>query len=70
MSEVEKKKRGRVSKYGTHNEKNDAIAGDLALIQSGQANTLTMYYIQKLVNLGMVEIKLTENGQNFLTNNQ
>lgn len=70
MSEVEKKKRGRVSKYGVKNEKKSAIAGDLALIESGQADTLTMYYIQRLINLGLVKIELTGDGQVFLNDNK
>ena len=64
----QKKTRGRASKYGKKNENTAAIALDLKAVAAGD-DGVSMYYIQKLVALGLGEIRLTDKGNSLLANN-
>lgn len=53
--------KGRPSKYGKNNENMEAIVADLQNPKSA-----TPYYIQKLIDMGYMEIALTEKGKKML----
>lgn len=61
MTTEAKKKAGRPSRWGAGNSDTAAIADDLANI-----NGVTPYYQQKLIEMGLAEITLTEKGRKFL----
>ena len=65
MSEEAKKGRGRPSRWGKGDSDNAAIAKDLANLES-----VSFYYIQKLIEKGLLEVKLTEKGEKFLAENE
>lgn len=69
MSDEVKRGKGRPSKYGKKNELTSVIVGDLQAVESGR-DEVTMYYVQKLMDMGFVNIILTPEGEKFLADNQ
>lgn len=69
MSDEVKKGRGRPARYGKGNELTAVIVGDLQAVESGQGE-VTMYYVQKLMDMGFVNLILTPEGEKFLADNQ
>lgn len=69
MSNEVKRGRGRPSRYGKGNELTAVIVGDLKAVESGQGE-VTMYYVQKLMDMGFVKLNLTPEGEKFLADNQ
>lgn len=69
MSDEVKRGRGRPSRYGKKNELTGVIVGDLQAVESGHGE-VTMYYIQKLMDMGFVKLNLTPEGEKFLADNQ
>lgn len=65
MSEEVKKGRGRPSRWGKGDADKKSIAKDLANLE-----TVSFYYIQKLIEKGLLEVKLTEKGEQFLAENE
>jgi hypothetical protein len=53
--------KGRPSKYGKNNDNMAAIVADLQNPKSA-----TPYYIQKLIDMGYMQITLTQKGQEIL----
>ena len=64
----ETKRRGRPSKWGTGNSNKAAIAADLQAAANGDSS-VTMYYVTKMIDMGLLEINLTEKGKEFIAEN-
>ena len=69
MSDEVKRGKGRPSRYGKGNELTAVIVGDLQSIQNGTGD-VSFYYIQKLIQMGYIQLNLTPEGEKFLADNQ
>ena len=69
MSDEVKRGKGRPSRYGKGNELTSVIVADLQSIQNGTGD-VSFYYIQKLIQMGYVQLNLTPEGEKFLADNQ
>lgn len=69
MADEVKKGRGRPARYGKGNELTSVIVGDLQAVGTGQGEA-SMYYVQKLMDMGFVKMILTPEGEKFLADNQ
>ena len=53
--------KGRPNKFGKNNENTGAIVESIL-----KRDTITPYYLQKLMDMGYLEIKVSEKGEEFI----
>lgn len=69
MAEQIKRKKGRPSKWGAGNSNKAAIAADIQAAANGD-ESVSIYYIKKLLDMGYLEMNITPEGKQFIEENK